>query len=247
MWSEIRIKIRNNLTGILGTIAFHLAIAVILMIIKVSSAKSGLESIIFLDLSGEPVKEEILNADIPVDPKVEQLVEDMLAEARRNIPVNVATRMGEEISTEKYIEQLEKDLDGSRPDGYYQQQESMKELIEQNEQADMYVPPEKKEKEQENKLYEGFTTIYYSLENRYHLYLPVPVYKCEGAGEITVTIAVDQIGRVVQVDAGGEPDDPNELCFQEAAKRSALAAKFNADFNAPLRQKGSITYQFIAQ
>ena len=48
--------------------------------------------------------------------------------------------------------------------------------------------------------YDGPTNIYYKLEYRYHLRLPVPVYKCQGSGVVVVNIVVDQQGRVVQAE-----------------------------------------------
>jgi len=248
MWNAIRIKIKNNLIGILGTIAFHLSILVVLLLIRFSQVRSDLESVIQLEYEEVPEQEESLPSASGGDYAIGQVTDQLLAEAIRNIPVNRAGDLDKEISTEKFVQQIKENLDGSKPDAYYQQQERLKELIEQDEQADMYMEPEiKKEDNQENKLYEGPTTIYYSLENRYHQYLPIPVYKCEGAGEITVNITVDQRGRVVQVEMGSEAADANVLCFQEAARKSALETRFNADFNAPSRQKGTITYYFFAQ
>jgi hypothetical protein len=247
MWSRIRTLIKNNLTGILGTIAFHLTLAVIFMLFRISANRSNLENIIYLDFGDEPVKEEVKVPGIQANAGVEQEVNELLAESRRNIPVNIATRMADEISTEKYLEKLEEDMNGSRPDEYYQQQERLRELNEKNEKAEMIVAPEKTDKDQESHPYEGLTTIYYSLENRYHLRLPLPVYKCEGAGEVTVTVAVDQKGKVIQAEIAGDAADVDELCFREAARTAALSSRFNADFSAPLRQKGTITYQFIAQ
>ena len=246
MWSKIRTFVKNNLTGILGTIAFHLIIAVVFMMIRFSATKSGLESVIYLDLGEEPVSEELTEPVVAEDPRIEQMVNELMAESRRNIPVNLASQMDEEISTEKYLERLAEDLYGTRPDGYYQQPERLQELGKPEEKADMYMEPEKSE-DQVNEVYKGLTTIYYSLENRYHIELPIPVYKCEGAGEITVTIAVDQRGKVVQVELNSEAVNINEYCLEEAAKNAALTTRFNIDMNAPTRQKGTISYHFIAQ
>ena len=88
---------------------------------------------------------------------------------------------------------------------------------------------------------------FYELEFRYHLKLPVPVYKCEGDGIVEVKIAVDQKGRVVQAEVDKPGDEFNEICLAEAARRAALLTRFNGDFGAPVRQEGTITYHFIAQ
>ena len=96
-------------------------------------------------------------------------------------------------------------------------------------------------------LFQGPTNIFYDLEFRYHLRLPVPVYQCIGEGIIEVKIAVDQRGRVVQAEVEKPADDFNRICLAEAARKAALQTRFNGDFGAPVRQQGTITYHFIAQ
>ena len=95
--------------------------------------------------------------------------------------------------------------------------------------------------------FEGPTNIYYELEYRYHRRLPVPVYKCEGAGMIEVKIVVDQSGRVVQVETEKSGQTANDICLAEAARNAALKTLFNADYDAPTRQTGKLIYHFIAQ
>src|SRR4030042_2260247 len=138
MWSKIRTLVNNNLTGILGTIAFHLIIAVVFMMIRFSATKSGLESIIYLDLGEAPVREELTEPFVTEDPRIEQMVNELMTESRRNIPVNLASQMDEKISTEKYLERLAEDLYGTRPDGYYRQPE----LAVPGGKADMYMGTE---------------------------------------------------------------------------------------------------------
>jgi TonB family protein len=101
--------------------------------------------------------------------------------------------------------------------------------------------------QKEKEPYTGPTNIYYALENRYHLRLPVPVYQCQGSGLIEVRIVVDQNGRVVQAEINQPGTGTSEACLEEAAKRAALRTRFNADFQAAARQVGTITYHFIAQ
>lgn len=91
----------------------------------------------------------------------------------------------------------------------------------------------------------GTVTVSYSLDNpvRHHRYLDKPAYKCEGGGEVRVSITVDRNGEVVaaSVISGGD------TCMRETALRSARASTFNIDNSAPVRQTGTITYIFIPQ
>ncbi len=96
-------------------------------------------------------------------------------------------------------------------------------------------------------VFSGKTNIFYSLENRYHLRLPVPVYKCEGSGVVEVQILVDQKGYVVNAQIPDLGESTNEICLAEAAKTAAMNTRFNSNFEAPLRQQGTITYYFQPQ
>jgi hypothetical protein len=247
MWTRIRKVLADYMTGILGTLAFHMVLVIAFLFLKMSSIKSDIESIIYLDLGEDAIQEWLPEQNAELDAEVEQRVNALLTDNRRNIPVNIATRMEEEISTEKYLEQLQEQMDASRQDEWLRNQERLRELTQLDEQADAYAQLDETEEESDAELYRGPTTIVYSLEGRYHIRLPIPVYKCEGEGEITITIVVDQRGRVVQVQVPDDGNSFNEICLSDAAKKSALNTRFNTDFNAPLRQKGTITYHFFAQ
>ena len=236
--------IQENATGILGTIAFHMLLVVIFLIIKISSEKSYIDSIILFDIEDELANQQI-EEDMP-DPEFDQRLADYLEQARSNVPVNLARNVEKEISTEKYVQELEQEMNENRPESWEEMQERLKELeeISQEElimEGDKDVPP------QEREPYIGPTNIYYSLENRYHLRLPVPVYKCEGSGLMEVSIVVDQTGRVVHAEVDKPGASANEICLAEAAKRAALRTRFNADYKAATRQVGTITYHFISQ
>ena len=168
-----------------------------------------------------------------------------LEESRSNIPVNIARQLDEELSTEKFVDDLEQELDADRTDEYQDLQEKLREL-EEIAEKDLIVQGDE-ELEEKPEPFKGPTNIFYDLEFRYHTRLPVPVYQCEGNGIIQVKIAVDQMGRVVQAEVEKPGDDFNEICLAEAARKAALRSQFNGDFGAPVRQQGTITYHFIAQ
>ena len=235
---------QENATGILGTIAFHMLIAVIFLIIKISSEKTYLDSIILFDIE-EELAEERVEEEMP-DPEFDQRLANYLEQASSNVPVNLARNVEKEISTEKYVEELEQEMNDNRPESWEEMQERLKEL-EEIAQEELIMEGEDDAKKRETEAYEGPTNIYYSLENRHHLRLPVPVYKCEGSGLIEVGIVVDQKGRVIHAEVDQQGASVNEICLAEAAKTAALRTRFNADYKAATRQAGTITYHFIAQ
>jgi hypothetical protein len=139
------------------------------------------------------------------------------------------------------------EMNEDRSEDYQRSNERLQELLEMEEGEDMIVEGEQDEEDPEPEIYQGPTNIYYSLENRYEVRLPVPVYKCEGEGIVEVQVAVDQKGRVVQVSIANLGDSFNEICLAEAARTAALNTRFNSDFKAPVRQQGTITYHFQPQ
>ena len=105
-------------------------------------------------------------------------------------------------------------------------------------------PAESKPRKQET--YSGPSVLSWSLDGRKATHLPIPAYRCVGAGEVTVIITVNNQGTVVdaKVDDGVSSGDG---CLRNFATRAARLSKFNASSTAPARQMGTITYLFIAQ
>ena len=99
----------------------------------------------------------------------------------------------------------------------------------------------------EKLFYKGPTTISYSLEGRTEVYIYPPVYQCQGSGKVVVDIVVNQSGYVIDAIINKSKSQINDDCLVEAANRAALTTRFNAKNTAPERQRGTITYIFIAQ
>ena len=91
---------------------------------------------------------------------------------------------------------------------------------------------------------QGNVTVSYDLAGRTATYLHVPAYQCREGGTVVVGITVNRNGEVIG--AGVEKASPGE-CIAERALQAARASSFNADGSAPERQRGTITYIFVAQ
>ena len=243
-WDRLDDKMQENASGILGTIAFHLVLIVIFLIIKINSERNRLEDLILVDFEQIPEEEQIIQED--TDPEFIEKLAQYLSEPHSNIPVNLARQIEQDLSTDKYVEELEQDLDENRSDDERQVEERLREL-EEMEDADLIADGDEVESG-EKVIFQGRSTLNFDLKDRFMKKpVPVPVYKCEGAGFIEVKIVVNQQGRVVQAEVEAQGESANEICLAEAARTAALTTRFNASFKAPARQSGTITYEFIAQ
>lgn len=94
--------------------------------------------------------------------------------------------------------------------------------------------------------YSGPSVVSWILDGRKASKLPIPAYRCMGAGEVTVLIVVDPAGTVVAAKIDESCSSPDG-CLRNFAIRAARMSKFSASASAPAKQAGSITYAFVAQ
>jgi len=90
----------------------------------------------------------------------------------------------------------------------------------------------------------GNGTISYSLGDRKYQTLPVPKYDLQDEGKVVVEISVDRAGNVTKALPGVKGSTTINDYLLKAAKEAAMKAKFDENTNAPLLQKGTITYHF---
>ncbi|WBX74124.1 energy transducer TonB [Tenacibaculum pacificus] len=85
----------------------------------------------------------------------------------------------------------------------------------------------------------------YNLAGRKALSKPVKQPDCQEEGTIVVSIEVNQNGKVIKVQTGGLKGSTSSApCLEKAAKEAALKTTWNADGNAPSKQRGTIIYKF---
>lgn len=91
----------------------------------------------------------------------------------------------------------------------------------------------------------GTVTVSFSFKDpvRYSRHLVKPAYRCEGGGEVILSVALNRAGKVVRADVVSGGDE----CMRDTAIRSALESTFDINESAPQRQEGTITYVFIPQ
>lgn len=104
---------------------------------------------------------------------------------------------------------------------------------------------DKGDKEHKDTKRKGSVTVSFSFKNpvRYSRHLVKPAYRCEGGGEVIVSVVINQRGEVTSawVESGGDE------CMRQTAVESARNSRFDINNSAPAKQQGTITYIFIPQ
>jgi len=233
---------KDDRAGIYITVIFHLTVIIILLAsqLRISLQK---ENSFVLDFTKQEEIER-LEKELEFKEEVSRRLDELIAaQGLDGTPIrNVAVDRGslrddrgtnaEELYRD--AERLQSELDGGR---------SLEDLEED------YVPiPEKTDpkKEEKKETYSGPSVVSYMLEGRKASRLPIPAYRCMGAGEVTVDIVVDNAGNVL-IAKVNEAVSSTDGCLRSYAIRAARSAKFSASPTAPARQQGNIVYAFIAQ
>lgn len=222
---------KNILTGIIGTIGIHLLILIVFLLLRLDKVHDIHKEAIVIEFDEEIYKtlEQLMQEEKFQNSDVEPLSRQDL----KNIAVNTTNEIHEDISTEKYIEQLKEEL-------------NIKELNQQLERTvDDPVLASEEKNDKEELRYSGPTRIEYSLKGRTDRFIHVPVYKCQRGGKVVVNIVVNKEGEVINTSVAYS--STKEICIIEAALRSARVSLFNIDLNAIPKQKGSISYEFVSQ
>lgn len=199
------------------------------------------EGEILIDFSEMEELNDMLNQLPKEDENNKEGFEDLYEQIRMsNAASNMDARFEDEISTEKFVEQVmdENDIEDLNPDV------SDEDLLSFDENEKTETPKNTTEKATN---FKGKTSIMYELKNRTGKYLHVPVYKCESGGTVVVDIVVNQKGKVINASIDQKSTTDFLSCLEEAAINSAYKSFFNTDYNAAARQGGTITYIFRAQ
>ena len=228
--------------GLYITAIVHLAVIVVLLLCQIGYSVQR-ENTFVLDFTNQEEKEAEQKQEELHRSALEQL-EGLLAAARtqpvRNVTVN-RSQLKDDRNTDadqlyRDAERLAQDL----RDGQHRQMEDPEDFV----QDPVTPPSDPKPRKQE--AYSGPSVLSWSLDGRKATHLPIPAYRCVGAGEVTVIITVNNQGTVVdaKIDDGASSKDG---CLRSFATRAARLSKFNASTTAPARQMGTITYLFVAQ
>jgi TonB family protein len=236
----------------MGTIAFHLILGIIMMITKLGAVNQMIETEIFIEdiaeiveeiekQEQEKIKEEIIEKEESIDKQVEDLLKSVVSNS------DIKPNKDNTQSVQDMIKEIENNLDEYRSDETPAGKGKYSDYIQDSIAL-------KKDKDALRKLdslktieYSGQSSVYYSLKNRHKTRIPIPVFKCENAGKVTVQIIVNRLGRVVSATIKKEKASSNDENLHENAIDAAFRSQFNKDLNAPPKQMGTITFHFAKQ
>ncbi len=237
-------------TAVMATIIIHLTVAVIFMSVKISALRREIAAEIILSIDEE----------MP-DPAMEKAIELAKSDQFQGISpeemVNIIKNIADkplDIDPKEYEDMVKEEMIKSgllNEKNFIDQQKmaeeaGMEEITATPEEVKPQVT-EKKEKPQEKGTFRGPTRIFYDLAGRHHIYLPIPIYKCEGAGQITLAIVVDRGGNVLKAEPASKLSTTRDQCLTETAVEHAFKTRFNADQSAPEKQGGFLTFVFVSQ
>jgi len=245
VFRDFLLWLEEHQIGILTTIAVHLLIISVILVLKIKTY-AGQEYAIVLDMSQiQTYIEEIKPVEQPqISPQ--EFVKNLREEYNvRNIPVNTAEERAKQ-NIEKMIRDIKAEENITDPPP----RDTPAEIVPQEDktlenEARIYDDKYPVNSAGERTIYKGATTVSYELSGRRHTWMPAPVYKCRSGGKIVVDIVVNGNGYVLTAEINKSKSDSEDPCIVEAAKRDAERSRFNTSSQA--RQQGTITYIFQAQ
>ena len=236
---------REDRAGFYITVIFHLVLLIVLLACQLGYTVSK-ENSFLLDFSKQEDIEK-LKQELAFKEQVSKHLDELISSSGGDVNVssvrNVAVDRGalkDDRGTD--AEQLYKDAE--------KLQQDIRRQVEIPDAEEDYVPVPKKESgsanEDAKQNYSGPSVVSYQLDGRKASHLSIPAYRCMGAGEVTVTITVDNAGNVIMAKIQ-EDVSSNDQCLRNFAIRAARASRFSSSPTAPARQVGNIVYAFIAQ
>ncbi len=233
----------DDKAGLYLTLIFHLVIIIILLAYSIHKQLKT-ETSFVLDFTGQEELEKRLAQEeltASVSEELDALIKAAQKQASnpRNVAVDVNAPLKDSRNSngsDVYDDarRLQEKLDQSRRDA--------ERMSDSDDNIDMGGASQTTETES----YVGPSVISYSVDGRKAMSLPVPAYKCLGAGDVTVTIVVNRRGYVI-AEKIMESVSSTDECLREYALKAASRSRFNSSKDAPERQGGQIVYRFISQ
>lgn len=250
---------KNKIRGIVGTIVFHVAILIALLLLALRTplplpGEEGVEVSLGYAETGsgltqpeeikpvqevqpvtpEPEPKEIITQEIEETPVIEDVTPDDIKEPEEEIEETIEPPKEEPVVNPDALYTPHKtDTDESGTEGM---QEDLLDRGKETGSADAKNP-------------DGVTGmgegVSFNLEGRGSIHLPKPAYESQEQGRVVVRIWVNKQGKVVRVQPGVQGTTITDQRLTKLAEDAARNASFTPDPNAPDQQVGTITYNFI--
>ncbi len=233
---------KEKKVGFYSTIIFHLVVLIIFLLTAIHGIVSE-ETSFVLDFSKLEEIEKIEKLE-ELKQQASKELDDLLSGRASNSYRNVAVdRSNQPLRDDRFknpnqvydeARELQRKLDASRAAALREQ--GSDDVAANNEN----LPKENAQQ------YKGPSVISYTLDGRKAISLPVPAYKCQGGGDVSVQITVNRKGYVVAAQVIESVSSSDE-CLIRSAVAAAKRSRFRASTSAPEKQVGEIVYRFIAQ
>ncbi|HWR99493.1 MAG TPA: hypothetical protein VN249_02700 [Prolixibacteraceae bacterium] len=245
---KLLILYRDHINGIIATLAIHLVVLVSLLFAELNNSIGLPDESLFVDLITEEVKspEEEKESQDRGDQSL-TMNGSQSGTQGSNRAVNLGDQTGRTSGDPFFDREYEKEVAEAKQLASEVNKNLAKKIPEI---GDIPMPVSSTEgmtrEEVKRSSFKGKSNIRYLLGNRYHVQLPIPVYLAQGGGEVVVDIIVNRNGEVLTAVPrdGSRISDPSILAY---AKMAAEKTLFNADNSAPDKERGTITYIFVAQ
>lgn len=240
----------DNINSILGAISIHLMIIIAFLWFKLGESSEIQKEQVLIEFNEElmPVEDKSVQEN-QTESEFGDALPSLDRQTLHSIASNVASKMDEELSTEKYEQQVMQELGIASLKSQSSAAQSQEDAAEdENAVGSSRDKQETNENDFEvpNIIRKDNTTVSYFLEGRWHRYLYIPTYKCQGGGTVILDIVINQAGKVISALISDNKSTPDP-CLREEAYRSAISAQFNTDPNSNPKQLGTISYVFLAQ
>ena len=234
---------KEKKTGFYATVVFHLVVLIIFLLTAIHGVVSE-ETSFVLDFSKLEEMEQIAKQEERKAQASKELDDLLSGKMTASQYRNVAVDRNQTLKDDRFknpnqvydeARELQKKLDASRAAA----------LREQGNDDDGVAAGENLPQNNAPQ-YNGPSVISYSLDGRKAISLPVPAYKCQGGGDVSVRITVNKKGYVTAATVISNVSSSDE-CIIKSAVDAAKRSRFRASSTAPEKQIGEIVYRFIAQ
>ena len=233
--------IYDNRIGLCVTIIVYLLFAIIFVSAKIGASKRAVNETMYIDLGEvELVSEELerLKEEVRQKSDIDWKSIRNLSSNENALDENLDDEKGTDVSELNAVaEAVEKERKANQ-EAYERGLREANAIGESRNTGDG-------DKERKDSKRKGSVTVSFSFKNpvRYSRHLVKPAYRCEGGGEVIVSVVLNQRGEVISavVTSGGDE------CMRQTAVESARNSRFDINNSAPTKQQGTITYIFIPQ
>jgi hypothetical protein len=240
--------------GILSTIALHLFVVMVFLIVQMRSKVEKEPKQMVVEFIQPELMEKALQ-DMQKEIKQQshaEFIRDMQQEyLGKNIPVNEADEAAKaNKSIDDMVKGIKSELGVSDNPTYDREAEKNQPKVEEIKKKDVAKVERKADfinEKGEPSVFRGATTISYNLKGRSYVYIPTPTYKCQGGGKVVLDVIVNQRGFVISATINRAKSQISEECIAETANNAALITRFNEKADAPAKEPGTLTFIFVAQ